>query len=77
MKIDINSIITSTFTADASMINATVIMTDAANSETIMTIIEAINDNAVINDAEDVSSVSMIALESLQNDSASFNVHST
>ena len=59
------------------MTDIIIIMINVVNSETIIIIIEAINDNAVINDAEDVSSVSMTALESLQNDKCFFNVHST
>ena len=75
MKIDTTSIIMSALTADASMTDTTVIMTDAANSETITAIIETINDdNAVINDAEDVSSVSMTALKFLQNDKCFFQL---
>ena len=54
------------------MTDITVTTADAVNSETIMIIIKAINDNAVINDAENVSSVSMTALKSLQNDKCFF-----
>src|SRR5438034_11650399 len=56
------------------MINTTATTANAANSEATMTIIKATNNNAVINDAENVPSVSMTALESLQNGKCFFQL---
>ena len=67
MKIDTTLIVVITPVTDASTINIIVTTINAATSETITAIIKATNDNAVVNDAEDVSSVSIAVLAFLQN----------